>query len=118
MSGAAAAAIVHADRPMRRVLGPLFGTACLLATCTGVAVLALLLGSVVAAALQGHPEHPWYAVGANLSDLAGLVRRWRDRAVERPGQAGYRVGITGSLVAAGAGGGDGDTGGRRGGCIS
>ena len=41
---------------MRRVLGPIFGAACLVATCTGVVVLALLLGSIVAAALQGPPE--------------------------------------------------------------
>ena len=46
----------HSDRLTRRLLGPLFGTACLLATCTGVAVLALLLGSIVAAALGGIPS--------------------------------------------------------------
>ena len=65
----------HADRLMRRLLGPMFGTACLLATCTGVAVLAVLLGSIVAAALRGRPNNPWYAVGANLAELGGLVRR-------------------------------------------
>ena len=88
----------NADRPMRRLAGPLFGTACLLATCTGVAVLALLLGSVVAAALQGQPEHPWYAMGAHLADLAGLIKRLASSLQStRPAEAGYQVGITGSL---------------------
>jgi phosphate transport system permease protein len=88
----------HADRLMRRVLGPLFGTACLLATCTGVAALAVLLGSVVAAALAGHPEHPWYAVRAQLAELAGLVRRLATSLQStHPELAGYRVGIAGSL---------------------
>lgn len=39
---------------VRRVIGPIFGMACLLATCTGVAVLFLLLGSILAAASKGH----------------------------------------------------------------
>lgn len=43
------------NRVARRLLGPIFGTACLAATCTGVAVLALLLGSIVTAALGGRP---------------------------------------------------------------
>ena len=38
------------------MLGPIFGAACLAATCTGVVVLALLLGSILAAALQGPPD--------------------------------------------------------------
>jgi phosphate transport system permease protein len=65
----------HPDRPIRRLLGPIFGAACLVATCTGVVVLALLLGSIVAAALQGPPINPWYAIGANASELATLIRR-------------------------------------------
>ena len=56
------------NRLMRRLLGPVFGTACLLATCTGVAVLALLLGSIVAAALQGPPRH--------LVGMPPLARTW------------------------------------------
>ena len=88
----------HADRRMRRLLGPLFGTACLVATCTGVAVLAVLLGSVVGAALKGHPEHPWYAVWSHLAELAGLVRRLATSSQStRPELAGYKVGIAGSL---------------------
>ncbi len=88
----------HSDRLMRRLLGPLFGTACLLATCTGIAVLALLLGSVVAAALGGPPEHPWYAVGAQLGELLALVRRLATSTQSmKPELAGYQVGIAGSL---------------------
>jgi phosphate transport system permease protein len=88
----------HPHRWIRRILGPIFGAACLAATCTGVVVLILLLGSIVTAALQGPPQVPWYQVGANLSELFSLIRR-----VAAGGQssdpliAGYRVGIAGSL---------------------
>jgi phosphate transport system permease protein len=34
------------NRWIRRLLVPLFGAACLVATCTGAVVLALLLGSI------------------------------------------------------------------------
>ena len=37
----------------RRLLGPIFGAACLVATCTGVVVLALLLGSIVVGGAPG-----------------------------------------------------------------
>ena len=63
------------NRWMRRLLGPIFGAACLAGDLTGVVVLALLLGSIVAAALQGPPDHPWYAIGANLAELFALIRR-------------------------------------------
>ena len=62
----------HPNRWMRRILGPIFGAACLAATCTGVVVLALLLGSILAAALQGPPDNPWYAIGPNLAELFAL----------------------------------------------
>lgn len=88
----------HSDRLMRRLLGPLFGTACLLATCTGIAVLTLLLGSVVAAALGGPPEHPWYAVGAQLGELLALVRRLATSPQSMKAElSGYQVGIAGSV---------------------
>jgi phosphate transport system permease protein len=80
------------------MLGPIFGAACLAATCTGVVVLALLLGSIVIAALQEPPDNPWYQIGPNLAELFALLRR-----VAAGGQssdpliAGYRVGIAGSL---------------------
>jgi phosphate transport system permease protein len=83
---------------IRRVLGPLFGAACLVATCTGALALALLLGSVVSAALQGPPENPWYAIGPNLKELLDLVRTLASRIQSSdPESAGYRVGIVGSL---------------------
>jgi phosphate transport system permease protein len=83
---------------LRRVLGPIFGVACLLATCTGVVVLALLLGSIVSAALKGAPENPWYAIGPNLSELVALVRKLiSQNDPTDPLAAGYRVGIVGSL---------------------
>jgi len=41
------------DRRSRRLMGPLFGLACLVATSTGVVVLALLLGAVVTTFLKG-----------------------------------------------------------------
>jgi phosphate transport system permease protein len=94
----AAQAGFHADRPLRRLLGPIFGAACLLATLIGVVVLALLLGSIVAAALQGPPENPWYALGPNLAELAALVKRLAASSQSlNPTMAGYRVGIIGSL---------------------
>jgi phosphate transport system permease protein len=86
------------NRLVRRLLGPMFGTACLAATCTGVAVLALLLGSIVAAALQGPPDQPWYAIGSNVAELANLLSRLASSSQSRvPELAGYRVGIAGSL---------------------
>jgi phosphate transport system permease protein len=88
----------HRNRPIRRLLGPIFGAACLVATCTGVVVLAVLLGSIVAAALQGPPINPWYAIGANAAELAALVRRLATASQSLdPEMAGFRVGIVGSL---------------------
>ena len=80
------------------MLGPLFGTACFLATLTGVVVLLVLLGSILFAALQGKPDHPWYAFGANLRELGGLLKRtMTSRQSSDPSIAGFRVGISGSL---------------------
>jgi phosphate transport system permease protein len=86
------------NRLSRQVLGPIFGAACLLATCTGVVVLAVLLGSIVAAALGGPPSHPWYAIGPVIAELVALVRRLASASQSLdPAEAGYRVGIVGSL---------------------
>jgi phosphate transport system permease protein len=90
----------HPNRWMRRVLGPIFGAACLAATCMGVVVLALLLGSILAAALQGPPDHPWYAIGPNLAELFTLIRNLASEPRVAKGhtpQPGYLVGIVGSL---------------------
>jgi phosphate transport system permease protein len=85
-------------RRLRRLAGPLFGIACFLATVTGVVVLSVLLGSVVAAVLRRPPYHPWYDVAANgrelLTFLAALVSRPRS---SDPTLAGFKIGIAGSL---------------------
>ncbi|MGZ3387834.1 MAG: phosphate ABC transporter permease PstA [Isosphaeraceae bacterium] len=94
-----------ADRPrflpqrwMRSVLGPIFGTACFLATLTGVVVLIVLLGSILFAAIQGKPENPWYAIGPNLAELSQLLRKLvLQRQSSDPMIAGFRIGIVGSL---------------------
>src|SRR5262249_23535977 len=81
---------------LRRLLGPIFGAACLAATCTGVVVLIILLGSIVMAALKGPPDPPWYAIGSNLSELFSLIRRLSAGGQSsNPLIAGYRVGIAG-----------------------
>ncbi|MDR3621040.1 MAG: phosphate ABC transporter permease PstA [Paludisphaera borealis] len=86
------------NRQVRRWLGPIFGTACFLATLTGVVVLIVLLGAILFAALAGPPHHPWYAVGANMSELYGLLSRLiSQRQSSDPAIAGYRVGLVGSL---------------------
>jgi phosphate transport system permease protein len=92
------AGLYEPHRRLRRLAGPLFGTACLLATLTGVVVLAVLLGSVVAAVLARPPAHPWYDLVGNgrklfaiLADLMGKPRS------SDPARAGFRIGIAGSL---------------------
>jgi phosphate transport system permease protein len=83
---------------MRRLLGPVFAAACLAATCTGVVVLIVLLGSIVIAAVQGEPHEPWYKIGPNLSELLSVIRRVAvGRQSSDPLIAGYRVGIRSSL---------------------
>lgn len=85
-------------RRLRRLAGPLFGLACFLATLTGVVVLSVLLGSVVAAVLRRPPSRPWYDVTGNVRELfsflAALVTKRRSTT---PALAGFRVGIAGSL---------------------
>jgi phosphate transport system permease protein len=87
------------NRWYRRWLGPIFGAVCFLATGTGVVVLALLLGSILAAALKGPPDNPWYAIGAHLAELFALLRRLatQTQSSSDPAIAGFQVGIAGSL---------------------
>jgi phosphate transport system permease protein len=86
-------------RVFRGWLGPLFGAACLLATFTGVVVLAVLLGSVIAAVWRGMPEsRPWYEFGAHGAALVGYLRTLSERlGSSSPELAGFRAGIAGSL---------------------
>jgi phosphate transport system permease protein len=96
MSGPASRFRPH--RWIRSLLGPLFGTACLLATLTGVVVLLVLLGSILYAALRGKPDNPWYAIGPNLNELGHLLKAVTiNRQSSNPAIAGFRVGIVGSL---------------------
>jgi phosphate transport system permease protein len=85
-------------RRLRRLAGPLFGIACFLATLSGVLVLSVLLGSVVATVLGRPPHRPWYDLGDNLRELvsflSALVTRPRSR---NPALAGFRIGLVGSL---------------------
>jgi phosphate transport system permease protein len=53
MTPAPEAPLYEPDRKVRKAMGPLFGLACLMATSTGVVVLALLLGSVVETLIHG-----------------------------------------------------------------
>jgi phosphate transport system permease protein len=58
----------------------------------------VLLGSIVFAALQGKPDHPWYAIGANASELFSLLKKLvLQRQSSDPRIAGFRIGIVGSL---------------------
>lgn len=85
-------------RHTRRLLGPLFGVACFMATLTGVVVLSVLLGSVIAAALRRPGGHPWYEVGANARDLFQFLSALASRRQSSdPNLAGFRAGIAGSL---------------------
>ena len=85
-------------RPWRRIRGPLFGVACFAATLSGVVVLAVLLGSVVVAALDRPPARPWWAIGDHLASLADLLRSLLAQfQASDPASAGFRAGIVGSL---------------------
>ena len=85
-------------RWLRVVAGPLFGTACFLATLTGVLFLSVLLGSVIARVLQNPPAHPWYAVGGNARKLVSFLNVLLSRKQSSdPAIAGFRMGVAGSL---------------------
>lgn len=98
MSTGTTAARFRPNRWIRSILGPIFGTACFLATLTGVVVLVVLLGSIVFAAVQGKPDNPWYALGPNASELWSLIKKLvQQRQSSDPRIAGFRIGIVGSL---------------------
>ncbi|MGP0068391.1 MAG: phosphate ABC transporter permease PstA [Isosphaeraceae bacterium] len=93
-----ASARFHPNRWVRRLLSPIFGVTCLIATCIGAAALLLLLGSILYEALQGVPENSWYAIGPNLSELVALMRRLATSIQNsEPEEAGFKVGIAGTL---------------------
>jgi len=85
-------------RRLRRVAGPAFGLACFLATLSGVVVLSVLLGSVLAQVLNRPPYRPWYEVGAHLRGLRSFLgATLGGRQSMNPGIAGFRAGVAGSL---------------------
>jgi phosphate transport system permease protein len=85
---------------MRRVLGPLFGLTCLLATMTGVVVLSILLGAVIGQVAvertiqNGEVSFRVKSVGEVFSFLGRLANSTR---MINPAEAGYKQGIFGSL---------------------
>jgi phosphate transport system permease protein len=97
MSGSGSSAYAP-HRRLRRVLGPVFGLACFLATLTGVVVLSVLMGSVIAAAMRRPGGPPWYALAANTRDLLGFLRALATKTQSsNPALAGFKAGIVGSI---------------------
>ena len=76
------------DRQSRKALGPAFGLACLLATSSGVVVLSIVLGAVVAAVIRGADGR---SVPAMLGHLMTALQS------SDPEKAGFRAGVAGSL---------------------
>jgi phosphate transport system permease protein len=71
---------------------------CILATLSGIVVLAILLGSVVTTALGSRPGRPWYHLPANVRDLAELmISLVQQTPGESPETTGFRVGVVSSL---------------------
>lgn len=90
--------LYNPDRRLRRVLGPLFGAACFLATLTGVFVLAVFLASILYAALGGTTNPAWTSFGQAVRDFFGLMARLiGNRQSSDPDIAGFRVGLIGTL---------------------
>jgi phosphate transport system permease protein len=85
-------------RLLRRFAGPLFGLACFLATLTGVVVLSVLLGSVIARVVQHEPGHPWHDLTGNTRRLFAFLGELLARKQSSdPTIAGFRMGVIGSL---------------------
>jgi len=68
------------------------------ATLTGVVVLSVLLGSVIARVLQGAPGHAWYDVTGNVRRLFAFLAEVIGRKQSSdPLAAGFKMGVIGSL---------------------
>ena len=76
------------DRRSRRLMGPVFGLACLVATSSGVVVLSVMLGAVIGAVVRESGQRPLW------STIANLVTRLQS---SDPEFAGFRAGVAGSL---------------------
>ncbi len=85
-------------RRLRVIAGPLFGAACFLATLTGVVVLSVLLGSVIARVMNRASDQPWYHVLGNTRRLFDFLLSLLTRKQSTdPTIAGFRIGAIGSL---------------------
>ena len=90
--------LYHPNRRLRRMLGPLFGAACFLATLTGVFVLVIFLASILYAALGGTVRPIWDSFGQTIRDFVSLMAKSiQNRQSSDPAIAGFRVGLVGTL---------------------
>jgi phosphate transport system permease protein len=103
-------AVDFVPKKSRRLLGPIFLFSCLIATMTGVVVLAVLLFAVFATVARAKPdvrgvevsgaakgqvvEGRWRSPGEVMTMLGRLTRELRS---SDPAIAGFRAGIAGSL---------------------
>ena len=76
------------DRQARRVVGPVFGLACLVATSSGVVVLSVMLGAVIGAVVRDAGKR---SLGATLLHLLTHLQS------SESAFAGFRAGVAGSL---------------------
>ncbi|WP_231749319.1 phosphate ABC transporter permease PstA [Tautonia plasticadhaerens] len=91
-------AMYRPRRARRRAFGALFAGLCLAATLSGVVVLVVLLGSVLAKALALEPNPPWYALGEQARELSSFLGRIATATNSpNPDLAGFKAGIVGSL---------------------
>jgi phosphate transport system permease protein len=91
-------ALYEPSNRLRVVAGPLFGIACFLATLTGVLVLSVLLGSVIARVLQQGHTHSWHDLAGNTRKLFTFLGELVSRKQSSdPAIAGFRIGVIGSL---------------------
>ena len=82
----------------RHAFGAVFAGVCLIATFTGVVVLIVLLGSVVARALALPPNPPGFDLIAQARELFGFLGRLLRLFNSRdPMISGFRAGIQGTL---------------------
>jgi phosphate transport system permease protein len=98
MSRSPSSHLYRERRGRRRLVGWAFAAVSLAATLTGVVVLAVLLGAVVAKALALPPHNPWYRLDLQAAELAAFLGRVATRySSNSPARAGFLAGVVGSL---------------------
>ncbi len=75
------------DRRSRRIVGPIFGLACLIATSSGVVILSVMLGAVIGAVVRDSHRPIWATIAHLITHLQS----------SDPEIAGFRAGVYGSL---------------------